>query len=77
MDIKQLYPLFIANPIISTDTRKIIPGSIFFALKGPNFNANAFAVEALNKGAVYAVIDQAEYATDSRCILVKMPNSVK
>ncbi len=70
MDYTQLYARYKSNPVISTDTRKIIPGSIFFALKGPNFNANTFAVEALNKGAVYAVVDEAEYATDSRCILV-------
>lgn len=70
MDIQQLYRYFVQNPSISTDTRKIIPGSIFFALKGPNFNANTFAAEALLKGAAYAVIDEAAYAGDERMILV-------
>ncbi len=47
---------------ISTDTRTIGKGSMFFALKGPNFNANAFAVEALAKGARIAVVDDASIA---------------
>jgi UDP-N-acetylmuramoyl-tripeptide--D-alanyl-D-alanine ligase len=71
MEIEQLYSLFKQNPLVSTDTRKITPGSIFFALKGPNFNANAFAMEALNKGAMYAVVDEPAYAIDERCILVQ------
>ena len=61
--IKELYRKFIANNCkVSTDTRNIIPGSIFFALKGPNFNANEFAQEAINKGASYAVIDDEKYS---------------
>jgi UDP-N-acetylmuramoyl-tripeptide--D-alanyl-D-alanine ligase len=43
---------------------------MFFALKGDNFNANAFALSALEKGCAYAVVDQAEYAIDERFILV-------
>lgn len=46
------------------------PGDIFFALKGPNFNGNAFAQQALDAGAVYAVVDEIEYATDDGCIYV-------
>jgi UDP-N-acetylmuramoyl-tripeptide--D-alanyl-D-alanine ligase len=42
---------------VTTDTRNILPGSVFFALKGDKFNANLFAKEALDKGAAYAVID--------------------
>ena len=69
--IKELYRKFIANNCkVSTDTRNIIPGSIFFALKGPNFNANEFAQEAINKGASYAVIDDEKYSLDNRTILV-------
>ncbi len=56
---------------VSTDTRKITPGSVFFALKGPNFNANTFAGEALRKGARYAVIDEKEFDTGDRTILVE------
>lgn len=70
MSIAELYQKFKASNGISTDTRKINEGVMFFALKGDKFNANSFAHEALNKGAKYVVIDETEYATDERCILV-------
>jgi len=70
MDIKNLYQKFCESHLISTDTRKIAPGSIFFALKGDKFNANEFAAEALDKGASYAVVDEEKYSTDGRFILV-------
>ena len=57
MNIEQLYTIFSLHPFISTDTRKIKKGSLFFALKGENFDGNKFAQDALNKGAAYAVID--------------------
>ena len=66
---EELYQHFLKNPIISTDTRNIIPGSIFFALKGDNFNANEFAAQAIEKGAAYAVIDEVEFA-GKKCLLV-------
>jgi len=71
MDIQSLYEKFLECGTVSTDTRKIIPGSVFFALKGPNFNANTFAEEALRKGARYAVVDEREYVKDARTILVE------
>ncbi len=58
---------------VSTDTRNLPEGCIFFALKGENFNGNRFAQQALEKGATLAVIDEAEYASD-RTILV--PNTL-
>ncbi|MES2780208.1 MAG: UDP-N-acetylmuramoyl-tripeptide--D-alanyl-D-alanine ligase [Bacteroidota bacterium] len=70
MTAEQLYEIFTQYPSISTDTRKIREGSVFFALKGPNFNANAFAAEALTKGAAYAVIDDVQYQKDDRYIVV-------
>jgi UDP-N-acetylmuramoyl-tripeptide--D-alanyl-D-alanine ligase len=70
MTIEQLYHIFLQHPSLQTDTRKLQQGDIFFALKGPNFNGNMFAVQALQSGAAYAVIDEEEYATDHRCILV-------
>ena len=70
MSIAELYQKFKASNGISTDTRKINEGVMFFALKGDKFNANSFAQEALSKGAKYVVIDEAEYAIDERCILV-------
>ena len=73
MNIQELYKIFVSNPVISTDTRKIEQGSIFFALKGANFDANKFVVEALAKGAAYAVADDRELAelNDNRIILVE------
>lgn len=70
MTMKELHALFLEHPTISTDTRKITENCLFFALKGPNFNGNAFAQEALNKGAAYAIIDQEEFKTSDRLLLV-------
>ena len=70
MNIASLYEKFKASTGICTDTRKIGKGNLFFALKGPNFNANKLAAQALELGASAAVIDDAEYNTDSRCVLV-------
>lgn len=58
MKIAELYKLFLSSPIIVTDTRRIVPNSIFFALKGDNFNGNKFAEEAISAGTSYAVIDE-------------------
>jgi len=71
VSIESLYQLFLKSPNVSTDTRKIEAGSIFFALKGPSFNANAFAEEALAKGASYAVIDEPAYDKSEKTLLVK------
>ncbi len=70
MMIPELHSLFLKYPTAVTDTRNIIPDSIFFALKGEHFNGNRFASEALEKGAAYAVVDEAEYRTDDRIVLV-------
>jgi len=67
---EQLYQHYLQYPVISTDTRKIIPGSLFFALKGDKFDANTFARQAIEQGAAYAVIDNPEYVTDDRFLLV-------
>lgn len=66
----KLYEIFQKHPNISIDSRNCLPGSVFFALKGDNFNANAFALSALENGAAFAVIDDAQYALDERFILV-------
>jgi len=71
MNIEQLYNLFKINKSVSTDTRAIKKGSIFFALKGENFNGNKFAEDALKKGASYAVIDEEKYKTNNTIILVE------
>ncbi len=70
-DLEELYRKYRESAGVSTDTRKITEGSVFFALKGENFNANEFALQALEKGARYAVVDESAYASSDRCILVK------
>jgi len=68
--IQTLHLRFLEGAGVCTDTRNITLNSLFFALKGPNFNANAFAAEALAKGSRYAVVDDATVATDERFLLV-------
>src|SRR6476620_6695998 len=70
MNIEELYTLYLQNPSIQTDTRKLNKGDLFFALKGPSFNGNEFAIKALDAGAAYVIIDEPEYAIDERTILV-------
>ena len=69
--IEYLYSKFLLSDGVSIDTRTIQKGDLFFALKGPNFNANPLAKEALQKGAAYAVVDELEYATDERIIVAE------
>ena len=70
MTTEELYQLFTAHTHISTDSRNIREGSLFFALKGANFNGNQFAVNALEQGAAYAIVDEKKYAIHSRIICV-------
>ena len=59
MTIKELYKLYQEHPCITTDSRDCPPGSIFLALKGESFNGNKFALQALEKGCAYAIVDEA------------------
>ena len=59
MDIKELYKLYQQHPCITTDSRNCPEGSIFLALKGESFNGNLFALQALEKGCAYAIVDEA------------------
>lgn len=61
MNIEQLYKLYTQNYLVDTDTRKIRKGSIYFALRGENFNGNKFALDAIKNGASYAIIDEDKY----------------
>ncbi len=70
MNIEEIYSRFLEYPSISTDSRNILPNSLFFALKGPNFNGNRYAAEALDKGAAFAVVDEAQYAVNDRTLIV-------
>ncbi|NOX47645.1 MAG: UDP-N-acetylmuramoyl-tripeptide--D-alanyl-D-alanine ligase [Chlorobi bacterium] len=69
--INKLYGLFLEHPKISTDSRNIIEGSLFFALKGENFNGNKYAEDALSKGAAFAIIDEKEHKKNNRFFLVE------
>ncbi|MEP0986381.1 UDP-N-acetylmuramoyl-tripeptide--D-alanyl-D-alanine ligase [Ekhidna sp.] len=69
--IEFLYSRFLLSDGVSIDTRTIEPNNLFFAISGPNFNANQFAEEALKKGAAYAVVDDENYLTDDRIILAQ------
>ena len=71
MTIQELYGRYKEGGKVSTDTRQITAGSIFFALRGEKFDANEFAAEALAKGASHAVIDDARCRKDDRYILVE------
>lgn len=71
MDINFLYNEYKASSGISTDTRTIKTNHIFFALRGPNFNANTLAEEALNKGARLAVIDDEAFSSIKNTFLVE------
>ena len=68
--IETIYSCFQKSTKVSTDSRKIENGCIFFALKGANFNGNKYAHDALKKGAAFAIVDEAEYATNDKILLV-------
>jgi UDP-N-acetylmuramoyl-tripeptide--D-alanyl-D-alanine ligase len=70
MNITELYQLFLQHPSVETDTRKIKKGDIFFALKGPNFNGNHYALQALEAGASYCVCDEDVNGANDQIILV-------
>ncbi len=70
MQIEQLYKIFLQYPAIQTDTRKLQPNDLFFALSGPNFNGNLFAQQALTAGAAYTIVDEAPAILDERIIKV-------
>lgn len=70
MDIEAIYKLYLQFPSVQTDTRLLKKGDIFFALKGENFNGNAFSQKAIEAGASYAVIDEHEFSIPQKTILV-------
>ena len=68
--INELYPVFLEHPFVSTDSRQVKPGSLFFALRGDSFNGNEFAGMALKSGAAYAIVDEPGFVLNKSCILV-------
>ncbi|GHT32213.1 UDP-N-acetylmuramoyl-tripeptide--D-alanyl-D-alanine ligase [Bacteroidia bacterium] len=71
MNIENIYQIYKQFPLVTTDSRVCPENSIFFALRGDNFNGNRFAQAALDKGCAYAVVDEAEFAGNKRIILVE------
>jgi UDP-N-acetylmuramoyl-tripeptide--D-alanyl-D-alanine ligase len=70
MKIATLYKLYRQHFLVDTDTRNIRKNTLFFALKGENFNGNSFAEEALKLGASFAIVDERAYQTKENIILV-------
>jgi UDP-N-acetylmuramoyl-tripeptide--D-alanyl-D-alanine ligase len=70
ISIEELYKIFLKYPVVSTDSRNIRQGSLFFALKGERFDGNSFATNALQQGASYAIVDDEKYAINDAFILV-------
>jgi UDP-N-acetylmuramoyl-tripeptide--D-alanyl-D-alanine ligase len=70
MTTEKLYNIYTKHPSVQTDTRKLKPGDLFFALKGDRFNGNEFAGQALSNGAIYSVIDDKGFEIPGKTILV-------
>jgi UDP-N-acetylmuramoyl-tripeptide--D-alanyl-D-alanine ligase len=71
MQIPQLYDIYVQHSSVQTDTRKLKKGDLYFALKGPNFNGNLFAIQALGQGAAYCIVDEDVQLLDKRIIKVE------
>ena len=70
MEIASIYKKFEASASISTDTRKISKGDMYFALKGDNFDVNKFVKQALESGAKHCIVDDKNAVINDNCILV-------
>lgn len=69
MDIKKIYSIFLKNKSVSIDSRKVVQNDIFFAIKGPNYDGNTFAMHALQKGANYVISDNKKISDQSEKII--------
>ncbi len=69
-NIEQLYNLFIDSAGVCTDSRRVTKNTLFFALKGENFDGNSHAIDALEKGCKYAIVDDKNLKNTNSCILV-------
>ena len=76
MDISKIYELFNKYKSVSIDTRSIKPNDIFFAIKGPNFDGNNFALQAIKTGASYVISDNPSISKKSEKIIY-VENSIK
>lgn len=69
MNTEALYEWYLKSSTVSTDTRKLTPGCLFFALRGPNFNGNAFAAKAIAAGALRAIIDDPAFEQEGTLLV--------
>lgn len=69
-EVEFLYSKFLQSNGVSIDTRTLKEGNLFFALSGPNFNGNEYALKALEAGASFAIVDDPAYANADRTVLV-------
>lgn len=71
MSTLELYEIFNQSTGVSIDTRSLVEGNLFFALKGPNFDGHKFVATAFNSGASFCIVQDESYADNDRVILVK------
>lgn len=77
MNTEQLYSIFLQHPAVTTDSRNCPADSIFFALKGENFDGNLYASAALEKGCAMAVVDNMEVVPSGDVRYILMDNVLK
>lgn len=70
MKIEELYTIFLNHPKVTTDSRVALKNGLFFALKGEQFDGNAYAQKAIENGCAYAIIDNPDFKKDDQFILV-------
>src|SRR6056300_567143 len=68
---QNLYPLFLKSRAVTIDSRKVKKGDIFFALKGERTDGNQFAIQAIQNGAIAAVVDDPQLKETPGCIYVE------
>jgi len=70
ISLEELYEIYLQHPTVTTDSRKITAGCLFFALKGENFDGNSFAQKALDLGAAYSIVDNPNLPKNEKFITV-------
>ena len=74
--VEAIYTTFLRSKGVNTDSRSVQPGQLFFALKGENFDGNAYALKALGGGAIAAVVeDRPSWPADDR--LIRVPDTLQ
>ena len=76
MDITEIYEIYKKHTVVTTDSRDCPEGSIFVALKGEKFDGNQYAVQALEKGCSYAIVDSPEFRAESVEYACTVPSSL-